>query len=202
MQKLTAAFYQRDDVVLIAEQLIGKILVTQINGIRTSGRIVETEAYNGKIDQASHAFGGRRTKRTEIMYAAGGTAYVYLCYGIHHLFNVVTNLNDIPHAVLIRGIEPLEGKEFMMQRMNRNVFDHTIGRGPGNVSKALGIFTFHTGLSLIDDEIFIAEDDVSITRDDIGVSKRIGVDYAGDDAHLHYRFFLKGNKFVSGKKTV
>jgi DNA-3-methyladenine glycosylase len=202
MQKLTAAFYQRDNVVLIAEQLVGKILVTQFNGIRTSGRIVETEAYNGKIDKASHAFGGRRTKRTEIMYAAGGLAYVYLCYGIHHLFNVVTNLNDIPHAVLIRGIEPLEGKEFMMQRMNRKVFDHTIGRGPGNVSKALGIFTFHTGLSLSDNDIFIAEDDFKIRRGEIGISKRIGVDYAGDDAHLHYRFFLKGNKFVSGRKSV
>ncbi len=202
MQKLTAAFYQRENVVLIAEQLVGKILVTQFNGIRTSGRIVETEAYNGKIDKASHAFGGRRTKRTEIMYAAGGMAYVYLCYGIHHLFNVVTNLNDIPHAVLIRGIEPMEGKEFMMQRMNRKVFDHTIGRGPGNVSKALGIFTFHTGLSLSDDDIFIADDGFKIRRGEIGISKRIGVDYAGDDAHLHYRFFLKGNRFVSGKKSI
>ena len=200
MQKLTAPFYQRSNVVLIAEELIGKILVTDFNNIRTSGRIVETEAYNGHIDKASHAFGGRRTKRTEIMYASGGLAYVYLCYGIHHLFNVVTNLNDVPHAVLIRGIEPIEGKEIMMQRMQRQKFDHTIGRGPGNVSKALGIFTTHTGSSLIGNEIFIAEDDFRVDPKQVGVSKRIGVDYAGDDAHLHYRFFLKGNPFVSGKR--
>jgi DNA-3-methyladenine glycosylase len=202
MRKLNPSFYQRPNVILIAEELIGKILVTTFDGVRTSGRIVETEAYNGHIDKASHAFGGRRTKRTEIMYGAGGVAYVYLCYGIHHLFNVVTNLNDIPHAVLVRGIEPIEGKEMMMLRMNRQKFDHTIGRGPGNVSKALGIFTTHTGVPLTGDSIFIAEDNFKVKKEEIGVSKRIGVDYAGDDAHLHYRFFLKGNPFVSGKRQA
>ena len=201
MQKLPATFYQRDNVVLIAEELLGKILVTQFEGIRTSGRIVETEAYNGMIDKASHAFGGRRTKRTEIMYHAGGTAYVYLCYGIHHLFNVVTNLHDVPHAVLIRGIEPIEGKDIMVARMSKKKFDVTIGKGPGNVSKALGIHTWHTGKELVGDEIYIADDGMKINKSHIISSARIGVDYAGEDAHLNYRFYIKGNDYVSGKKT-
>src|SRR5687768_9836293 len=111
MYKLPASFYERDNVILIAEELLGKIIVTAFEGKRTSGRIVETEAYNGVVDKASHAFGGRRTTRTSVIYNAGGVAYVYLCYGIHHLFNVVTNAADIPHAVLIRGIEPMEGLE-------------------------------------------------------------------------------------------
>ena len=197
MQKLPASFYERDNVLLIAEELLGKILVTNFDGVLTSGIIVETEAYNGTIDRASHAFGGRRTKRTEVMFGSGGVAYVYLCYGIHHLFNVVTNMQDIPHAVLIRGIEPLEGKEYMMERMNRKKFDHTIGRGPGNVSKALGIKTMHTGRSLSSSELFIADNGLRYQPSEIIASPRIGVDYAGADALLDFRFYIKGNKFVS-----
>jgi DNA-3-methyladenine glycosylase len=200
MQKLPPAFYQRENVVQIAKELIGKILVTAFDGIITSGRIVETEAYNGHIDRASHAFGGRRTRRTEIMYGAGGSAYVYLCYGIHHLFNVVTNTHDIPHAILIRGIEPMKGKEMMLLRMNKKKFDNTIGRGPGNVSKALGIYTHHTGTSLTGKQIYIQDDGTIIPEEKIVTSARIGVDYAGADAALHYRFYIKGNQFVSGKK--
>ena len=113
---LPYSFYSREDVVLIARELIGKVLVSRINGITTSGIIYETEAYNGIIDSASHAFGGRRTARTEIMYHDGGTAYVYLCYGVHSLFNVVTNRKDIPHAVLIRAINPLDNADIMLKR--------------------------------------------------------------------------------------
>ena len=200
MLKLPATFYQRENVVLIAEELLGKIIVTQFDGMLTSGRIVETEAYNGVIDRASHAFGGRRTKRTEVIFGAGGLSYVYLCYGIHHLFNVVTNADNIPHAVLIRGIEPLEGKEHMLERMNKKIFDHTVGRGPGNVSKALGIKTMHTGYPLSSDDMYIADDGRRFHPDEIVASTRIGVDYAGDDALLHYRFYVKGNKFVSRTK--
>jgi DNA-3-methyladenine glycosylase len=200
MQKLAASFYERDNVLLIAEELLGKILVTLFDGRLTSGRIVETEAYNGIIDRASHAYGGRRTNRTEVMFGASGVAYVYLCYGIHHLFNVVTNGTDIPHAVLIRGIEPLEGKEYMMERMKRTIFDHTIGRGPGNVSKALGIKTIHTGRSLDADDLFIADDGWRYLPAEIVASPRIGVDYAGEDALLNYRFYVKGNLFVSKQR--
>ena len=119
IKKLDYFFYSRGDVLKISKELLGKILVTQFNGQITSGRIVETEAYRGEIDKASHAYGGRKTKRTEIMYGEGGTAYVYLCYGIHHLFNVVTNKKNIPHAILIRALEPLEGIDIMRDRTRK-----------------------------------------------------------------------------------
>lgn len=185
---LSLSFYQREDVVLIAKELLGKIIVTKFDGIITSGRIVETEAYNGIIDKASHAYNGRRTTRTEIMYQQGGTAYVYLCYGIHHLFNVVTNSKDIPHAVLIRGIEPLVGVENMMRRSNKIKNDKTIGKGPGNVSKALGISIKHTGHSLLSKDLFIEDDDYTINSANIITGPRIGIDYAQEDALLPYRF--------------
>jgi DNA-3-methyladenine glycosylase len=188
MKKLPLSFYQREDVVLIAKELLGKIIVTRFDGIVTSGRIIETEAYNGIVDKASHAYGGRRTARTEIMYQQGGTAYVYLCYGIHHLFNVVTNSKDIPHAVLIRGIEPLVGIEAMMYRLNKTKNDKTIGRGPGNASKALGISTRHTGYSLLSKDLFIEDDGYQINPADILIGPRIGVDYAQEDAMLPYKF--------------
>jgi DNA-3-methyladenine glycosylase len=199
MDKLGLSFYQRKDVVQIARELIGKILVTNWKGIITSGRIVECEAYAGAIDKASHAYGNRRTARTEIMYSEGGFAYVYLCYGIHHLFNVVTNSKDIPHAILVRALEPIEGVEEMLLRTNKKKLDSTLTRGPGNISKALGIHTKHTGMSLLDKKMFIADDGWKYKKNEIGVSPRIGVEYSGTDAALPYRFFVKGNPFVSGK---
>ncbi len=201
MKKLPASFYQRTDVASIAKELLGKLLVTNFNAELTTGRIVETEAYNGIVDKASHSYGRRRTNRTETMYAAGGIAYVYLCYGIHHLFNVVTHSKDTPHAILIRAIEPVDGIEIMLQRMNKEKADYTIGKGPGNVSKALGIAVRHTGLSLLKSEIYIADDDTVISPSALGVGPRIGVDYAAEDALLPYRFYVKGNPYVSGKKS-
>lgn len=202
MEKLGAEFYGRDDVITIAKELLGKVLCTNFDGIFTSGRIVETEAYNGIIDKASHSYGGRRTNRTETMYAEGGIAYVYLCYGIHHLFNVVTNVKDTPHAVLIRALEPVDGIEDMLIRTNKKKLDFSLTRGPGNVSKALGIGTRHTGQGLFEDSgIWIADDGDVIPPEDIIASPRIGVDYAGDDALLPYRFYVRGNKNVSGKKN-
>ena len=201
MKKLPPEFYQRTNVLAIAEELLGKLLVTCFDREITSARIVETEAYNGITDKASHAYGGRRTGRTEVMFGAGGAAYVYLCYGIHHLFNVVTNTLGTPHAVLIRGAEPVEGKETMMKRMNKEIFDTSIGRGPGNVSRALGIYKQHTGLSLNESKIWIADDGARYPLSSIIKSPRIGVDYAGEDALLHYRFSVKDNPFVSGKKA-
>jgi DNA-3-methyladenine glycosylase len=199
MKKLELEFYQRKDVLRIAEELLGKILVTNWKGTFTSGRIVECEAYAGIIDKASHASGGRRTTRNEIMYGEGGYAYVYLCYGIHHLFNVVTNSKDEPHAILVRALDPVEGIEEMLLRAHKKKLDNTLTRGPGNVSKALGIFTKHTGISLLSDKIFIADDGERFSKKEIAASPRIGVDYAGKDALLPYRLYVKGNPFVSGK---
>jgi len=199
MKKLPISFYQDKNVVKIAIELLGKILVTNWNGIITSGRIVECEAYAGIIDKASHASGGRRTARNEVMYGEGGYAYVYLCYGIHHLFNVVTNSVDEPHAVLIRALDPIEGIEEMLLRTNKKKRDNTLTKGPGNVSKALEIFTKHSGMSLLGNKLFIADDGWEFSKKEIVASPRIGVDYAGSDALLPYRFFVKGNPFVSGK---
>ena len=203
MKKLSVDFYQRSNVVQIAKDLLGKILVTKWNGIETSGRIVEVEAYNGVVDKAAHSFGGRRTSRNEVMYGKGGVSYVYLCYGIHHLFNVVTNRPETPHAILIRALEPMKGIDVMLERTGKKKLDNTLTKGPGNVSKALGIsFKLHNGLSLLSKELFIAKDDFKLGKKDIVASPRIGVDYAGADALLPYRFFVKGNPFVSGTQKT
>jgi DNA-3-methyladenine glycosylase len=198
--KLSKDFYQRSNVVKISKELLGKILVTNFDNILTAGRIVETEAYNGANDKASHAFGNRRTNRTEVMFGEGGVAYVYLCYGIHHLFNVVTNFTEIPHAVLIRAVEPIIGIDDMLIRTGKKKLDNTLTRGPGNVSKALGIYTRHTGISLLSDELFIADDGFRLKPSEVAATKRIGVDYAGDDALLLYRFIVKDNPYISGKR--
>lgn len=199
MKKLELDFYRRKDVLQISRELMGKILITKKDGIVTSGRIIELEAYAGIIDKASHAYGGRRTNRNEVMYGEGGVAYVYLCYGIHHLFNVVTNSKDTPHAILVRSLEPLQGVDEMLRRTGKQRSDTTLTRGPGNVSKALGIHTSYSGTSLLSKEIFLADDGFVYHKKDIHTSPRIGVDYAGDDALLPYRFYIKGNPFVSGK---
>ena len=201
MKKLGIQFYKKQDVVSIAKELLGKIIVTKFEGVTTSGRIVETEAYIGLTDKASHSFGGKRTARNEHMYAAAGTAYVYICYGMHHLFNVVTNEKNIPDAVLIRAVEPLQGIDTMLKRTNKKTLDNTLTKGPGNVGKALGISKDHSGLNLSGNKIFICEDKQSnnfLTGELIGSSKRIGVESAGSAALLPYRFYVKGNKFVSG----
>ncbi|WP_152268164.1 DNA-3-methyladenine glycosylase [Agriterribacter humi] len=200
MKKLDYYFYNRADVVNIARELLGKVLVTQWDGVVTSGRIVETEAYRGVTDRASHAWNGRRTRRTEIMYDEGGKGYVYLCYGIHHLFNVVTNIKETPHAVLVRAVEPMEGIGTMLQRTGKKKPDRTLTSGPGNVSKALGLMVSHTGVSLLEDTVFIADDSYELKKKDIIATTRIGVDYAGEDALLPYRFFIRDNIYVSGRR--
>jgi DNA-3-methyladenine glycosylase len=202
MKKLPAIFYQTENVLQIAKELLGKVVVTKFNDSITSGRIVEVEAYNGIIDKASHAFDGRRTNRNEIMYANGGMAYVYLCYGIHHLFNVVTHTKETPHAILIRALEPIQGIDKMLKRVGKKKLDNTLTRGPGNLSKALGITTKQNGISLLSKDLFIGDDGFRYKRNEIAASPRIGVDYAGKDALLPYRFFVKGNSFVSGKRQV
>ena len=200
MKKLDSHFYNRPNVLKIARELLGKLIISTFDGQITSGRIVETEAYAGEPDRASHAWNGRRTNRTEVMYGVGGTAYVYLCYGIHQMFNVVTNQQGIPHAILVRAVEPVTGIDIMLERTGKKKLDYTLTKGPGNVAKALGIFTRHTGYSLLDDELFIADDGFSLKKTDILATPRIGVDYAGSDAALPYRFIVKDNPYVSGKK--
>ena len=201
MKKIPLSFYDRKDAVIIARELLGKIIVTNFSGQITSGKIVETEAYLGFTDKASHAYAGKRTARNEHMYSPAGTAYVYICYGMHTMFNIVTNKENIPDAVLIRAIEPVQGIEIMTQRTKKNIIDPTITRGPGNVGKALGIFKHHSGLFLLEDKIFLLGENKKIPDEQIGISKRIGVDSAGKDSLLPYRFYVKGNKYVSGKKS-
>lgn len=199
---LPESFYERKDVVKIARELIGKVLVTNFDSVKTSGIIVETEAYAGASDKASHAFGNRRTNRTEVMYAHGGIAYVYLCYGIHHLFNVVTNVKDVPHAILIRAIEPLEGIETMLERRGKEKLTPALTAGPGAMSMALGILTRHTGLALSGPDIYIEDRNINIRKADIISGTRVGVAYAAEDALLPYRFWLRDNKYVSKGKGL
>ncbi len=188
MSKLTKDFYLRDDVVQISKDLLGKYLFTKIDNQITAGIITETEAYAGASDKASHAYNNRRTNRTEIMFAEGGTSYVYLCYGIHHLFNVVTNIKDIPHAVLVRAIKPIEGVDFILKRRNAIQIHNKIASGPGTVSQALGILTKHSGLDLTGNKIWVEDKGIKVMKKEIIAGSRIGVAYAEEDAKLLYRF--------------
>ena len=174
----------------VSRGLLGKVLCTAIGGEVTKAIIMETEAYAGVSDRASHAYGGRRTQRTEPMYAAGGVAYVYLCYGIHHLFNVVTGAQDIPHAVLVRAGYPLLGVDTMLRRRHKQAVDKSLLAGPGSSSQALGIRTDMTGTSLQGHCIWIEDHDIDFREDAVRVTPRIGVDYAAEDALRPYRFLV------------
>jgi DNA-3-methyladenine glycosylase len=189
-EKLPQSFYLRGDVTLVGRDLLGKVLCTDIDGQHSSILITETEAYAGVTDKASHAYGDRRTRRTEPMYGPGGTAYVYLCYGIHHLFNVVTSESGVPHAVLVRAGEPLSGLAAMLQRRGKSHPDGSLLAGPGSVARALGITTALTGSSLLDGPISIFDLGLGVDEASIGVGPRVGVDYAGEDAARPYRFRL------------
>ena len=193
MGKIDKQFYTRDNVVQIARDLIGKYLFTNFDGGVTAGIIIETEAYEGVTDRASHAYGNRRTNRTEVMFAEGGLAYVYLCYGVHSLFNIVTNKIDTPHAVLIRGILPVEGLEIMKMRSGKDILQKGAGSGPGNVSKLLGIHYSQSGTDLVGSEIWLEDKGIRL-EEDIIAGSRIGVQYAGEDALLPYRFRVQDVK--------
>lgn len=202
MKLIDRSFYFNKSVQDLAKELLGKIVITSFDGLVTSARIVETEAYNGVFDKACHAYNGRRTPRNEPMYGDGGNAYVYLCYGIHHLFNVVVNEVNTPDAVLIRAGEPIQGIEHMLNRTNKTKFDHSLTRGPGNFSKALGISTVNSATSLVEGPIQIWDDGYIVSTNNIIITKRIGVDYAAEASHYLYRYFIKNNPFVSGKKKL
>ena len=189
--KLTRDFYSSNDVVAVAKQLLGKILFSNIDGIQSAGYIVETEAYDGINDKACHAFGNRRTARTKVMFMQGGTAYVYLCYGIHSLFNVVTGQKDVPQAVLIRGIIPYQGIRHILKRRPVKLSLEKTGIGPGNVSACLGIHFSDTGTDLLGNRIWIEDHGFEIDARYVISGPRVGVDYAGQDAKLPYRFLLR-----------
>lgn len=195
--KLPQSYYLGSDVVAISKSLLGKYLFTSINGLVSGGYIVETEAYNGVVDRASHAFGNRKTPRTQIMYEEGGIAYIYLCYGIHEMLNVVTSVEGQPRAILIRAIEPTTGIDIMLARRNMLTLKPNITAGPGSVAKALGIDRKLNGISLQSDTLWIEDKGLSFTDDQIAAVPRIGVAYAGEDALLPYRFYVKGNAYVS-----
>ncbi len=189
--KLPLEFYLREDVVEVARDLLGKVLCTRIDGAISKAVIAETEAYAGIGDKASHAYGDRRTKRTAPMYAEGGRAYVYLCYGIHHLFNVVVGKEDEPLAVLVRACEPFEGIEVMRERRGRSPDEDLILGGPGTLTQALGITTDLTGTSLLENTLWIEDHGRRVPNDSILVGPRVGIDYAEEDAERPYRFRLR-----------
>lgn len=196
-RKLRASFFLRPAVVTISRELLGKCLFTKFrNASITGGMIVETEAYAGPYDRASHAHGNKITKRTKVMYKQGPVAYVYLCYGLHWLFNIITNMEGIPHAVLIRAIQPTKGIELMMKRRAKRSFDHSLTNGPGALAQALGIRGFHSGISLLGNRIWL-EEGIPVQPKMICASPRIGVSYAGKDARLPWRFYIRGNPWVS-----
>lgn len=197
---LPPLFYQRSDVVTLARQLIGKILCTKIDGELTTARIVETEAYRGPEDRACHAYQNKKTKRNEAMFAIGGTAYIYQCYGLHYLFNVVTGLEEMPHAVLIRAVEPLLGIETMLARRNFTSLLPTLTNGPGALTKALGITLLQNHISLQSDVIWIETTREDAPSEKIVVSPRVGIHYAGQDMLLPWRFRLSDCIWTSRKK--
>jgi DNA-3-methyladenine glycosylase len=195
--KLTEQYYLGNDVIAISKNLLGKYLFTCIDGVTTGGYIVETEAYNGIIDKASHSYGNRITPRTKTMFMQGGIAYVYLCYGIHEMFNIVTSVEGQPHAILIRAVHPTDGLEAMQVRRNMPVLKPTITAGPGSVAKALGISRNINATSLQSDTLWIEDRGLNFTDEQITTSPRIGVSYAAEDALLPYRFYVKGDVYVS-----
>jgi DNA-3-methyladenine glycosylase len=186
--KLPLDFYLRNDVVEVSRELLGKVLCSKQNDQITKAVITETEAYAGIHDKASHACGGRRTARTEPMFGQGGTAYIYLCYGIHHLFNVVVGDVDVPLAVLVRAGKPLEGIDVMRRRRRKAPAGEVLLTGPGVLSQALGIKTELTGASLLEDRIWIEDQQITVRSPDIIVGPRVGIDYAEEDATRPYRF--------------
>ncbi len=198
--KLPIDFYLRADVVEIAKDLLGKTLVTNIDHTYTSGMIVETEAYCGSNDKASHANNGKRTARTEVAFGTGGVAYVYLCYGIHHLFNVVVNGQDKADVVLIRAIQPLEGSEAMALRRNMSAEKFQLTAGPGALTQAMGIKTAMTGTSLLGDSIWIEDGGIAVANEMIKTGTRVGVGYAEEDALKPWRISIRDNPWVSKAK--
>ena len=196
--KLPREYYTRPNVLTVARELLGKLLVVPAaNGQRVSGMIVEVEAYRGPEDRASHAYGGRRTRRTETMYGGGGVAYVYFVYGMYYQFNVVSNVADIPHAILVRALEPVEGIELMRERRHQHP-DHNLTNGPGKLCIALGIDRTLDNADLSGDRVWL-EEYQSVSPRRIAKGPRIGIDYAEEWIDKPWRFWIRDNPYVSRK---
>ncbi len=191
---LPESFYNGSDVVEISRMLLGKVLCSTIDNKLTAGIITEAEAYSGRNDKACHANNGLRTARTEVMYGRPGVAYIYLCYGIHHLLNVVTNKEGLADAVLIRAIRPVDGIEIMMKRRDK-INTTNLANGPGKLTQALGITTDLNAVSLLKPPIWIEDRQIDINTDSIEQTKRIGIDYAGEDANKLWRFCIPADCF-------
>jgi DNA-3-methyladenine glycosylase len=199
--KLPRDFYLRPDVLTVSRDLLGKLLVVPgDNGERVSGKIVEVEAYRGPEDRASHAYGGRRTKRTETMYRTGGVAYVYFVYGMYYQFNVVSGIADVPHAILVRALEPIEGIELMRTRRHSHP-DHNLTNGPGKLCIAMGIDRQLIGADLLGDKVWL-EDFETVSPRRIGRGPRIGIDYAEEWIDKPWRFWIRDNRFVSRIRPI
>jgi DNA-3-methyladenine glycosylase len=194
--KLPREFYTRPSVLTVARDLLGKLLVVPAaSGERVSGMIVEVEAYRGPEDRASHAYGGRRTRRTETMYGQGGVAYVYFVYGMYYQFNVVSNVADIPHAILVRALQPVEGIELMRERRHQHP-DHNLTNGPGKLCIALSIDRTLDNADLSGERVWLeAYESISPRR--IATGPRIGIDYAEAWIDKPWRFWVKDNSYVS-----
>ena len=197
MKKIKQSFYTSNNVLEISKDILGKVLVTNLNSKITSGVIIEVEAYLGTNDKASHSYNNKRTQRTEPMFLKGGISYVYLCYGMHHLFNLVVGKQDNPCAILIRGIKPLSGINTMLKRRKFSKVTKELTNGPGKLTQALGITTNLNKESLLGNQVWIENQEIKVEKKDILSSPRIGVDYAGSDAKLPYRFYINNNKWVS-----
>ncbi len=199
LNKIPESFYLQEDVIQVARSLIGMRLFTKTDGKLTGGIIAETEAYAGVHDKASHAYGGRKTARTEVMFRQGGIAYVYFSYGMHHLFNVVTATAGIPDAVLIRGIIPTDGTDLILKRRKQQNLSAVLVNGPAKLCQALGISLEQNTISLQSDILWIAQG-INVLPSQIKSAQRVGVDYAGNDARLPYRFILQDERYRTAKK--
>lgn len=205
MDILDRAFYTRDTIT-VAKELLGKVLVHQTNEYRIAGRIVETEAYLGPEDKAAHSYGGRKTPRVEVMYYQGGYSYVFTIYGMYQCFNIVTREQGIPQAVLIRALEPVEGVKLMT--LNRYGMDYGdlsktqvkgLTNGPGKLCMAMGIGKAQNMLDMCArnglDDIYVYED--GYEDFELVTSERVNIDYAEEYVHMPWRFYVKGNRYVS-----
>lgn len=187
--KLSKKYYQNEDVVFLAKDVLGKLLITEIDGIRTGGIITETEAYS-EIEKGCHAYNKQKTERTKIMYEAGGLSYVYFCYGTHYLFNIVTGKKDTAQAILIRAIKPSIGIEAILQRRSKTKVDKHLCNGPAKVCQALGITKEHYGLQLTKEKIWLSTSSINVNEAQIQITPRIGIDYAEEHKNLPWRFLL------------
>ncbi|OPJ59395.1 DNA-3-methyladenine glycosylase [Clostridium oryzae] len=203
MKLLDREFYNRDTVI-VAKELLGKVLVHEVNSQRISAKIVEAEAYMGVNDKAAHSYGGRRTARVEAMYGKPGTSYVFIIYGMYNCFNVVTREEGNPQAVLIRAAEPVEGLDIMAENRFKETYNQLtksqikgLTNGPGKLCGALLIDRSLNGEDLCGNKLYLEEGENE--KFNIISSKRVGIDYAEEAKDYPWRFYIENNKYVSVK---